>query len=115
MQRLYRPIREDLKPIKIERPEDIIGTRWAREIKRIPGRKERYELFKTNKKSLDPIDSARLKELEGLADKRLKEKTLITGLAIIWILISMLGKTPYCAMWGVPFALITLIAGLWLV
>lgn len=115
MQRLYRPTNKELPQIKIERPEDVIGPRWAREIKRIPGRKERYELFKANKKSLDPIDSARLKELEGLADKRLKEKTLITGLAIVWILISMFGRTPYCAMWGVPFAVITLIAGLWLV
>lgn len=105
----------ECKIIKIESAEDVLGISRARETKRIPGRKERYELFKTNKKSLDSIDSARLKELEGLADKRIKEKTLTTGLAIVWLLISMLGKTPYCAMWGIPFAIITLIAGLWLV
>ncbi|MCW6701558.1 hypothetical protein NH288_05600 [Anaerococcus sp. NML200537] len=81
---------------------------------RIPrSRKKRIELIKCGAKDLE--ESLALKEIEGFVTNRITEKMITTLIAFIWLMIAMYGKTPYCQIWGIPFAIISLVIGLWMI
>ena len=78
----------------------------------IPKRAERRRLIKRGVKNLDEYIT--LRELEKMVKDRLTEKLLITAVALMWLLIGLCGNTIYCALWGIPLSIITLIIGVWL-
>lgn len=78
---------------------------------KIPKRSERWKLIKGKKRHFHEI--IMLAELEKIVKDRLTEKLLITAVALIWLLIGLYGKTIYCAIWGIPLSIITLIIGVW--
>ena len=81
---------------------------------RIPrSRKKRIELIKYGAKDYE--ESLALKEIEGFVNNRITEKVITTLIAFIWLMIAMYGKTPYCQIWGIPFAIISLVIGLWMI
>lgn len=81
---------------------------------RVPkSRKKRIELIKYGARNFD--ESMMLKEIEGFVSKRLTEKVITTLIAFMWIMIAMYGKTPYCQIWGIPFAIMSLVIGLWMI
>lgn len=105
----------ECKIIKIESKEDILGTNRKPIKTTIPKRKEINRLFRTPYESLSMKDKLRISQLTNLANERISNKAFISIGAFMWILISMFGKTPYCAMWGMPLAIITLAVGLWII
>lgn len=81
---------------------------------RIPrSRKKRIELIKYGAKDYE--ESLALKEIEGFVNNRITEKVITTLIAFMWIMIAMYGKTPYCQIWGIPFAIMSLVIGLWMI
>ncbi len=101
--------------IKIESYQEILGIPDVEELIniKIPKRSTRTDLIKKRAKNI--YEYVILKELEGLASKRIKEKSIITGLAMLWLFIGKYGNTPYCAVFAVPLVVITLIIGLWII
>ena len=78
-------------------------------------RKERIELMNTRKKDLDFLDKIKRRELEGAIRYRLTEKVIITLLGLIWLGLGLVSPTPVCEVLCIPFAIITLFGGLWIV
>lgn len=78
---------------------------------RIPKRSERNKLIRKGAKHFHEL--IMLRELEQMVKVRLIEKLCITGVAFLWLIIGLFGKTVYCAMWGIPLAIITLFVGVW--
>ena len=78
-------------------------------------RRERIELMNSRKKDLDFMDKIKRRELEGAIKYRLTEKILITLASLIWLGLGLMSPTPMCEILCVPFAIITLFGGLWLV
>lgn len=69
----------------------------------------------SRKKDLDFMDKIKRRELEGAIKYRLTEKILITIASLIWLGLGLISPTPMCEILCVPFAIITLFGGLWLV
>lgn len=84
------------------------------QIIKIP-RKERIELLKTDKKDLDFLDKIKRRELEGAIRYRLTEKVIITLISLMWVAIGLISPTPVCELLCIPFAILTLFGGLWIV
>lgn len=78
-------------------------------------RRERIELMNTRKKDLDFLDKIKRRELEGAIKYRLTEKILITVASLIWLCLGLMSPTPMCELLCIPFAIITLFGGLWIV
>lgn len=78
-------------------------------------RKERIELMSKRKKDLDFLDKIKRRELEGAIKFRLTEKVLITIASLMWLGLGIGGFTPLCEVLCIPFAILTLFGGLWLV
>lgn len=79
---------------------------------RIPKRSERNKLIRKGAKNLDEF--IMLRELEQMVKARLIEKLCVTGVAFLWLIIGLFGKTVYCALWGIPLAIISLFIGVWM-
>lgn len=105
----------ECKIIKIESKEDVLGTNRKSIKTTIPKRKEINRLFRTPYESLSMGDKLRISQLINLANGRINKKVYTSLAAFMWIMVSMFGKTPYCAMWGMPLAIITLALGLWII
>lgn len=105
----------ECKIIKIESKEDVLGTRRNPTKVTVPRRKEINRLFRTPYESLSMGDKLRISQLTNLANGRINKKVYASLAALMWIMVAMFGKTPYCEMWGMPLAIITLILGLWMV
>lgn len=84
------------------------------QIIKIP-RKQRIELMNKRKKDLDFMDKIKRRELEGAIKFRLTEKVLITIASLMWLGLGIGGFTPLCEVLCIPFAILTLFGGLWLV
>lgn len=84
------------------------------QIIKIP-RKQRIELMSKRKKDLDFMDKIKRRELEGAIKFRLTEKVLITIASLMWLGLGIGGFTPMCEILCIPFAILTLFGGLWLV
>lgn len=84
------------------------------QIIKIP-RKQRIELMSKRKKDLDFMDKIKRRELEGAIKFRLTEKVLITIASLMWLGLGISGFTPMCEILCIPFAILTLFGGLWLV
>ena len=67
------------------------------------------------KKDLDFLDKIKRRELEGAIKYRLTEKILITVASLIWLGLGLMSPTPMCELLCIPFAIITLFGGLWIV
>lgn len=78
-------------------------------------RKERIELMSKRKKDLDFIDKIKRRELEGAIKNRLTEKVIITALSLMWLILGVGAPTPMCELLCIPFAILTLFGGLWIV
>lgn len=78
----------------------------------IPKRSERWKLVKGKKRQIHEI--IMLAELEKIVKDKLTEKLLITLTALMWLLVGLYGNTIYCALWGIPLSIITLIIGVWI-
>ena len=78
-------------------------------------RKERIELMNTRKKDLDFLDKIKRRELEGAIKNRLTEKVIITALSLMWLILGVGAPTPMCELLCIPFAILTLFGGLWIV
>lgn len=78
----------------------------------IPKRSERWKIIKGKRRHFHEL--IMLAELENMVKDRLTEKLLITTVALMWLLIGLCGNTIYCALWGIPLSIITLIIGVWL-
>lgn len=78
-------------------------------------RRERIELMNSRKKDLDFLDKIKRRELEGAIKYRLTEKILITVASLIWLGLGLMSPTPMCELLCIPFAIITLFGGLWIV
>lgn len=78
-------------------------------------RKERIELMHTRKKDLDFLDKIKRRELEGAIRYRLTEKVIITLLGLIWLGLGIMSPTPLCELLCIPFAILTLFGGIWIV
>ena len=78
-------------------------------------RKERIELMNSKKKDLDFLDKIKRRELEGAIRYRLTEKVIITLISLMWLGLGVMGPTPVCELLCIPFAIITLFGGLWIV
>ncbi len=78
-------------------------------------RKERIELMNTRKKDLDFLDKIKRRELEGAIKFRLTEKILVTLLSLMWLALGLMSPTPMCEILCIPFAILTLFGGLWIV
>lgn len=105
----------ECKIIKIESKEDILGSKRNLTKVTVPKRKEINRLFRTPYESLSMSDRLRISQLINLANGRINKKVYTSLAAFIWIMVAMFGKTPYCEMWGIPLAIITLALGLWMV
>ena len=105
----------ECKIIKIESKEDILGSKRNPTKVTVPRRKAINRLFRTPYESLSMGDRLRISQLINLANSRINKKVYTRLAAFMWIMIAMFGKTPYCEMWGIPFAIITLFGGLWIV
>lgn len=79
---------------------------------RIPSRSKRNKLIRKGVKNFDEF--VMLRELEQMVKVRLIEKLCITGVAFLWLIIGLFGRTIYCTMWGIPLAIITLFVGVWI-
>lgn len=104
----------ECKIIKIESQEDILGTKRKTNKVTVPRRKEINRLFRTPYESLSMSDRLRISQLINLANNKINKKVYTSLAAFMWIMVAMFGKTPYCAMWGIPLAIITLALGLWI-
>lgn len=78
-------------------------------------RKERIELMNSKKKDLDFMDKIKRRELEGAIKYRLTEKAIITVLSLMWLGLGITAPTPMCEVLCIPFAILTLFGGLWIV
>ena len=78
-------------------------------------RKERIELMNSRKKDLDFLDKIKRRELEGAIKNRLTEKAIITVLSLMWLGLGITAPTPMCELLCIPFAILTLFGGLWIV
>ena len=78
-------------------------------------RKERIELMNSRKKDLDFLDKIKRRELEGAIRNRLTEKAIITLIGLMWLGLGLGAPTPLCEVLCIPFAIITLFGGLWIV
>ena len=78
-------------------------------------RKERIELISTRKKDLDFLDKIKRRELEGAIRYRLTEKIVVSLISLMWIGLGILSPTPVCEVLCIPFAILTLFGGLWIV
>ena len=78
-------------------------------------RKERIELMNSKKKDLNFMDKIKRRELEGAIKYRLTEKVIITLISLMWLGLRVLSPTPVCELLCIPFAIITLFGGLWIV
>ena len=78
-------------------------------------RKERIELMNSKKKDLDFLDKIKRRELEGTIRYRLTEKVIITLISLMWLGLGVMGPTPVCELLCIPFAIMTLFGGLWIV
>lgn len=105
----------ECKIIKIESQEDILGSKRNPTKVTVPRRKEINRLFRTPYESLSMGDKLRISELTNLANNKINKKVYTSLAAFMWIMVAMFGKTPYCEMWGIPLAIITLALGLWIV
>lgn len=104
----------ECKIIQIESKEDVLGSNRKPVQVTVPRRKEINRLFRTPYESLSMTDRLRISQLINLANNKINKKVYTSLAAFIWIMVAMFGKTPYCAMWGMPLAVITLVVGLWL-
>ena len=104
----------ECKIIKIESQEDVLGSNRKPVQVTVPRRKEINRLFRTPYESLSMTDRLRISQLINLANNKINKKVYTSLAAFIWIMVAMFGKTPYCAMWGMPLAVMTLVVGLWL-
>lgn len=91
--------------------KSIRNQNLSKEVK-IPSRKDRTELIKNRARNF--YEYVVLKELEGLASKRLKEKLIITLVSIMWVFVGLYGQTMYCEIFGFPLAICTAVVGLWI-
>lgn len=105
----------ECKIIKIESKEDVLGSRQNPTKVTVPRRKEINRIFRTPYESLSMKDKLRISQLTNLANNRINNKVYVSLAAFMWVMVSMFGKTPYCAMWGMPLAIITLALGLWII
>lgn len=78
-------------------------------------RKERIELMNTRKKDLDFLDKIKRRELEGAIKFRLTEKIIISFVGLMWLSLGLTSPTPVCEVLCIPFAILTLFGGLWIV
>lgn len=78
-------------------------------------RKERIELMNRRKKDLDFIDKIKRRELEGAIRYRLTEKIVVSLISLMWLGLGILSPTPVCEILAIPFAILTLFGGLWIV
>lgn len=78
-------------------------------------RKERIELMSRDLKDLDFKDKIKRRELEGAIRYRLTEKVIITLVSLMWVFLGIVGPTDLCEVLAIPFAIITLFGGLWIV
>ena len=69
----------------------------------------------SKKKDLDFLDKIKRRELEGAIRYRLTEKVIITLISLMWLGLGVMGPTPVCELLCIPFAIITLFGGLWIV
>ena len=85
------------------------------QVTKIPKRKERFELMKKDFKTLNLEEQKMRRELEGAIKFRLTEKIIITALSLMWLALGVGAPTAMCELLCIPFAIITLFAGLWIV
>ena len=78
-------------------------------------RRERIELMSSRKKDLDFMDKIKRRELEGAIKFRLTEKILVSLLILMWLFLGITSPTPLCEVLCIPFAILTLFGGLWIV
>lgn len=78
-------------------------------------RKERIELMKKDFNTMNLDEQTRRRELEGAIKFRLTEKIIITAISFMWLGLGIGGFTPLCEVLCIPFAIITLFGGLWIV
>ena len=104
----------ECKIIKIESKEDVLGTNRKPIKTTVPKRKEINRLFRTPYESLSMGDRLRISQLINLANNKINKKVYTSLAAFMWIMVAMFGNTPYCAMRGIPLAIITLVVGLWI-
>lgn len=78
-------------------------------------RRERIELMSARKKDLDFMDKIKRRELEGAIKYRLTEKVIITLASLMWLALGLMSPTPMCEILCIPFAILTLFGGLWIV
>lgn len=78
-------------------------------------RKERIELMNSRKKDLDFVDKIKRRELEGAIKYRLTEKVIISLVSLMWLGLGITAPTPMCEVLCIPFAILTLFGGLWIV
>ncbi len=78
-------------------------------------RKERIELMNSRKKDLDFMDKIKRRELEGAIRYRLTEKVIISLVSLMWLGLGITAPTPMCEVLCIPFAILTLFGGLWIV
>ena len=69
----------------------------------------------SRKKDLDFMDKIKRRELEGAIKNRLTEKAIITVLSLMWLGLGITAPTPMCEVLCIPFAILTLFGGLWIV
>ena len=79
---------------------------------KIPKRSKRTDLIKNRARSF--YEWFMLRELEQMVSDRLTEKLIISAVALMWLLVGLYGKTIYCALWGIPLAIISLFIGVWM-
>lgn len=81
----------------------------------IPKRKERIELMKKDFKTLNLEEQKMRRELEGAIRFRLTEKIIVSAISLMWLVLGVGAPTPMCELLCIPFAIITLFGGLWIV
>ena len=72
-------------------------------------------IMNMRKKNLDFLDKIKRRELEGAIKYRLTEKVIISLISLMWLGLGILSPTPVCELLCIPFAIITLFGGLWIV
>lgn len=78
-------------------------------------RKERIELMKKDFKKMSSKEKKKRRELEGAIKFRLTEKIIISLIGLMWLSLGLTSPTPVCELLCIPFAIITLFGGLWIV
>ena len=78
-------------------------------------RKERIELMKKDFKKMSSKEKKKRRELEGAIKFRLTEKIIISFVGFMWLSLGLTSPTPVCEVLCIPFAILTLFGGLWIV